>query len=612
MKKFIKIIALALIIFPLLPAQKVLATDIDVSIDLTFSVDAEGEMHIKQVRTIKNNSSRFYIKADSSETFIISSFKIRSETSEESLDNVARNIQLTDLAGTDLNPSIEKLEDSIKLTVPYGLNLNKNQTKTFVLEYDNYELVEKTGNIWNAYVPPLAEDYNKIVTAENGSTSQTNYSVSLELSKSLGQPNFVLPEPENTYDLTDFTNYVFDPSSLVEQTAWVQIGNRQFYSFTIVQPVSSVTNLKSKVFNTWYDLLLPRESDSGNQKVYFESISPEPMYIKQDEEGNVTARFTFSSEDNTEIVVKGFITSNITDKISKEDVGNVGDIDLTKFYATVENEELSFRDLLSSQKYWEVDASEIQSNAAELKSDLTNALELLLVDYNFVTEKVDYDNLKTGINNTRQGAINALHGESSVCMEYADLLITLLRAQGIPARASFGYGFDPKAESDSEEGHQWVEAYLPNIGWVAVDPTWGDTGRKSYIGGDVDHALWYVAAKDVETPSPVVKYSISDTGAVSPPRFEIQAQESVNLESLTTLDELLSQYKYTPKHQFTELLARLNIYGKVIFIGVPLLIIILLILTFLMSIRKLIRKVLSRNYVHARPASHDVPNNPYY
>jgi hypothetical protein len=70
-------------------------------------------------------------------------------------------------------------------------------------------------------------------------------------------------------------------------------------------------------------------------------------------------------------------------------------------------------------------------------------------------------------------------------------MITLLRIQNIPARKVTGFllSNDPSihlkigdtwtfhaSESTSNIiGHAWVEYYIPNIGWIACDPTW-DSG----------------------------------------------------------------------------------------------------------------------------------------
>jgi transglutaminase-like putative cysteine protease len=60
------------------------------------------------------------------------------------------------------------------------------------------------------------------------------------------------------------------------------------------------------------------------------------------------------------------------------------------------------------------------------------------------------------------------------CTEYTDLLVALSRAQGIPARYFTGLLYlDNKADTIARVEHAWPDAYLPAIGWVALDPTLG-------------------------------------------------------------------------------------------------------------------------------------------
>jgi len=69
----------------------------------------------------------------------------------------------------------------------------------------------------------------------------------------------------------------------------------------------------------------------------------------------------------------------------------------------------------------------------------------------------------------------ALENRRGVCQDYTHVMTALLRQQGIPARYISGYVFqDPekKKEQDlSSASHAWVEAYLPSVGWIGLDPT---------------------------------------------------------------------------------------------------------------------------------------------
>jgi transglutaminase-like putative cysteine protease len=55
-----------------------------------------------------------------------------------------------------------------------------------------------------------------------------------------------------------------------------------------------------------------------------------------------------------------------------------------------------------------------------------------------------------------------------VCQDFTHLMIALLRSFNVPARYVSGYIHRPKKESQS---HAWCEAWLPDLGWVGVDPT---------------------------------------------------------------------------------------------------------------------------------------------
>ncbi len=60
------------------------------------------------------------------------------------------------------------------------------------------------------------------------------------------------------------------------------------------------------------------------------------------------------------------------------------------------------------------------------------------------------------------------------CSEYAFLYIAMVRSAGLPARYEAGTAMRGDEASVDEAYHRWVEVYLPNYGWVPVDPSRGD------------------------------------------------------------------------------------------------------------------------------------------
>ena len=63
--------------------------------------------------------------------------------------------------------------------------------------------------------------------------------------------------------------------------------------------------------------------------------------------------------------------------------------------------------------------------------------------------------------------------KAGVCQDFAHILMEMLRVVGIPARYVSGYICTTKSTSFRGEGatHAWVEAYIPNYGWLGLDPT---------------------------------------------------------------------------------------------------------------------------------------------
>ena len=90
----------------------------------------------------------------------------------------------------------------------------------------------------------------------------------------------------------------------------------------------------------------------------------------------------------------------------------------------------------------------------------------------------------------------ALRTRQGVCQDFAHIMIALVRRLRIPCRYVSGYMYhgDPSDEKHdrSVEGasHAWVEALVPNIGWITFDPTNNliGTGRHIRVAIGRDYA----------------------------------------------------------------------------------------------------------------------------
>lgn len=77
-----------------------------------------------------------------------------------------------------------------------------------------------------------------------------------------------------------------------------------------------------------------------------------------------------------------------------------------------------------------------------------------------------------GITNIETTVDEILEHRSGVCQDFAHVLLQLLRSMCIPSRYVSGY-ICPNKNGMRGEGatHAWVEAYIPLLGWVGIDPT---------------------------------------------------------------------------------------------------------------------------------------------
>jgi transglutaminase-like putative cysteine protease len=117
------------------------------------------------------------------------------------------------------------------------------------------------------------------------------------------------------------------------------------------------------------------------------------------------------------------------------------------------------------------------------------------------------------------GASYAYGNQSGDCSEFSSLMITLLRIQDVPARKVTGFVISDTASFKPQEGdiysftmekgkiptilgHAWVEYYVPDIGWIACDPTWhkitGDYFNKiDYLHFSFNIGSWFFYPPDL-------------------------------------------------------------------------------------------------------------------
>jgi transglutaminase-like putative cysteine protease len=68
-----------------------------------------------------------------------------------------------------------------------------------------------------------------------------------------------------------------------------------------------------------------------------------------------------------------------------------------------------------------------------------------------------------------------------VCQDFAHIFIAACRSRNIPARYVSGYLRRSDGVVAQDAGHAWTEAFIPDLGWVAFDPTHGLCTTEAYV-----------------------------------------------------------------------------------------------------------------------------------
>ncbi len=127
---------------------------------------------------------------------------------------------------------------------------------------------------------------------------------------------------------------------------------------------------------------------------------------------------------------------------------------------------------------YQVTSELVQSTAKKIVGDEQNPYWIARKIFDWVIDALDYE--LVGGWDVPETLIKRGTGS---CSEYAFLYIALCRAAGLPARYEAGIAVRGDDVSVDDVHHRWAEVYLPNYGWVPIDPSGGDGGTP---GGQVD------------------------------------------------------------------------------------------------------------------------------
>ncbi len=166
-----------------------------------------------------------------------------------------------------------------------------------------------------------------------------------------------------------------------------------------------------------------------------------------------------------ELVIDSKLIVRVNPRIKLTDIASVNSD--WKLYKTEHINDLKFLDycqITRIDKFIEVD-----NLIASIHPQQKSPLEVLFELSHYIFESFEY---VKGITTIETTVSEIWEQKNGVCQDFAHLLLYMLRSIGMPARYVSGY-VCPNKNGMRGEGatHAWVEAWIPNNGWVGVDPT---------------------------------------------------------------------------------------------------------------------------------------------
>ncbi len=156
-----------------------------------------------------------------------------------------------------------------------------------------------------------------------------------------------------------------------------------------------------------------------------------------------------------------------------------------------------------------------------------NPLDTCHTLLNGLYERMTFD---ADVTHSHTDATHAFAIQAGVCQDYSHIFLAAARHLGIPARYVSGHLVRADGLVTQPAGHAWIEAYLPDLGWVGFDPTNGMSTTEAYlrvaVGLDyLDAAPVRGARRGGGAETMIVSVTASDAqdGIVHPSQQQVQA-----------------------------------------------------------------------------------------
>lgn len=552
------------------------------------------DVTIKLTREVKDK--KYYFSTQGDHSFFIPDLVVNDEDSiKTEREFKKQSLQVKNDRKEDIPFSIEELEygQGMNVKVPNYRDTTYAVPYKVILSFKTHDYINHIYDWVLIQYPMLSKDTKFEIKDEATNTyALVNYNLSIIVDKNISKLAKVYPVNYDTKKDETSTTYIFNEKDRIGQSVYLEFGTERNYKFDLVlktQKTDTVIPEKyssnfSALSTNIYEIILPREFSENNQTVRIEKISPTPTKLVIDTEGNVRATFEVPANKEDEIIVSGYIKLQ-QDSLEKET--QIPNITLKQYIEKVKSDK-NMAKYLSAGKYWEINDSSIKQEAEKLLENKDYVLDIIRGDYQYINDKLEYSTSKAlNPDRLRIGGKAALQGGESICMEYSDAMIAILRAQEIAARAASGYtNINPSITE--KESHQWVQAWIPEYGWLSIDPSHESSNMT--IGQNIQYVLWSTSYDDSNVD--IKAYSANEFN-IDTSRYSITVSSVDKKDvpsNLLSYSDIKTENKENSTKDTINMIIKTTSIGKVALIILPVVLVVILLVALISLINILIRR----------------------
>lgn len=436
--------------------------------DVRYTIDEQGRTTVEEHITIINETDGQYA---SQYTLALQDVSIE-------------NITATDSKGP-MTVIVQAQGEYTLITAHFNdIVVGRGSKLNWTLRYDAPQVTKRFGKVWDVTIPQVRRDERV-----------NSYVITVQTPASFGTLDYSDPFPTK-YDRTETTRSLRYEFGHDNEYIGVVLS---FGTFQLVDVALDYHLHNPKTFTAMTEVALP-SSMLPYQKTFVTSLVPEPVGFREDKDGNVFAQYRLAADEVLDVHFEGQIL--IRQYTLAEQIPSLYSVDQDIY--TREDEFWSTSDALVKK------AAEHVTASLQTEDSLSRARGV----YDYVTKTLSYNEqrLESEESLERRGAIAALtKPEESICTDFTDVSISLLRSLGIPAREINGYAFtgDEELPTINDVLHSWVQVYLPEKGWVNIDPTWGSTSGQNYFDRfDTKHVIFAIRGENSQYPFPAGSYKL--------------------------------------------------------------------------------------------------------